>query len=286
MFAPLVLAFSFVAQAPAAAPAHEVAAPTGATLATAVRALDAQPVLYLVGDVAEHARESEGESRGGAQVIVRGGGDDTPAFRGAIEVLRTDRKELLIASMRALPEVVVFDDGAHQLVRTTIDDEPVSARRLANDLASLLDLGRLASQLEKTTQLAAGTPAFDGSRGVDCELPARTVRAQGQGMLALMEPKVLAVRAHFDLDGHGAILGLELSVVRSDPMAHMRRNALQNASNGSSTTTVTSFAPHEGDDAEEGTTSVYRLRPRAETPSVHAREALLAMRKLVEVKRD
>jgi hypothetical protein len=282
----LLFAFSPVLQAPAA-PAPRAGDPTATALAAAVRALDAQPALYFAGDVAQQEREDDRAGGGAVQVIVSGtGGDEPHPFHGSIEVLRTEKKELLIASVRALPEVVVFDDGTHQLLRTTIEDEPVGARRLATDLVSLLDLQHLAKEIEGATQVTAGTPAEDGSRSIECELSTRSVRTQGTSVVAMMQPKVLAVRAHFDLDARGAIVGLELRVVRSDPTARMRRGALGDIAAGGATRTVRVREPQESDDAEEGATSVYRLRLRTEMPSMRAREALLALRKLADPKRD
>lgn len=265
--------------APASAPTSATPAVELATVAaSALRALDAAKGAYFVGDVSER-KAADALEAGGAQVMFGGPGADAgEPFQGPIEVLLTDKAELLVASMRPIPEVVVFDDGAHQLVRRTIADDPVSTEHLVSDLASMLDLDRLATHVEKATKIDATEPASDGSRSIRCELSPRAVRSAAKGMMAMMAPKVLAVRARVDLDGKGAIVGMELSVTRSDPFAGMHRNALEQAGGGG--TVVRVGGPDELDTGEEGPTSVYKLRTRDEVPTAHARESLMAMRKL------
>jgi hypothetical protein len=71
-------------------------------------------------------------------------------------VLVTEKKELLVASQRLLPEVVIYDDGSRQIVRTTTEEEPVGTSRLSSDLVALLDFTKLAAQIEKATRIHSG----------------------------------------------------------------------------------------------------------------------------------
>jgi hypothetical protein len=259
-----------------AAPAAEP--PSTAELAAAVRALDDGlddgQARAWTGSVREQRPEDESGPVGGVMVLGAGTGD--PPFEGAIEVLLSEREELLIASARSLPEVVVYDDGERLLVRTTVEDEPVGAGQLANDLVSLLDLASLAAQVEKAARVEAGPAAADGSRSAEVELSPRSVRAQNRGMLGLLAPKILRVRARFELDARGAIRGLRFAVTRTDPMAGVRRRALDGALAGGGNLAF------EGGDLgdEEGATSVYELRASEAEPSARAREALGAMRRI------
>ncbi|MBK7876131.1 MAG: hypothetical protein IPJ77_10315 [Planctomycetes bacterium] len=272
---------------PAAAQTPAVDPKLVATLAAAMRALDGGKGTRWIGAVEEtQPAEEEDEGPGNMRIMIGGPGDDAgEPFHGPIEVLRTETKELLLASLGALPEVVIYDDGAQRLVRTTIAGEPVATKRLADDLGSLLDFGRLASNVEKCTKLTAWDPAADGARAFECELPPRSVRSEGGGMRDMMAPKVLAVRARFDLDGQGALVALRFDVTRSDPTAGFRRKALEGvAQGGGGGERVVQFNGGMPKNDEPGPTAVYELRASNELPSARAREALLALRKLAETK--
>lgn len=261
-------------QAPATAPA---ATPlVAASFAASVRALDGKAGVWL-GAVSEKAgAQDDALELGGMVVHVGGGGGDAAPYAGNIEVVRTQEKELLVASLHDLPEIVVYDDGTRRLVRTTVDEKPVDANRLASDLVQLLDFAALANQIEKAAKFDAGTPAADGSRLVTCELAPRMLHG-ASGAASMLAPRVLALTARFDLDASGKIAGLEFAVTRTDPLAGMRQRALANGPGGGPITL-------DGSQLEEahvaGPTATYQLRPKADAPSAHARESLAALRKL------
>lgn len=257
-------------QSPAAAPA--VTPLTAATFAASVRALDGQAGLWI-GAVSEKAGENGDALQFGGMVVQVGGGGGAAQYAGNIEVVRTEKKELLIASLHELPEIAVYDDGTRRLVRTTVDEQPVSANQLANDLVRLLDFAALASQVEKAAKFDAGTPATDGSRLVTCELSPRALHSTG----GPLEARVLAVIARFDVDAAGKLLALEFSVTRTDPLAGMRQRALAGGANGGAIT----LGESDLDEAHvAGPTATYQLRPKPDAPSAHAREALASLRKL------
>lgn len=247
---------------------------TAASFAANVRALDASAATWI-GAVSEKKGEGGDALAFGGMVMEVGGGGAAP-YAGNIEVVRTEKKELLIASLHELPEIAVYDDGTRRLVRTTVDERPVSADRLANDLVQLLDFTALASQIENTAKFDAGVPASDGSRLVTCELSPRALNG-ATGAAAMFAPRVLTVNARFDVDGAGKIFGLEFSVARTDPLAGMRQRALAGGASGGAITLDES----ELDEAHvAGPTSTYQLRPKSDAPSAHAREALASLRKL------
>lgn len=260
-------------QAPAAAP--EPSALTAATFAASVRALDGKTGVWI-GAVSEKAGENDDALEFGGMVVQVGGGGAPAPYAGNFEVVRTEQKELLIASLHALPEIAVYDDGARRLVRTTVAETPVNANRLANDLVQLLDFAALASQIEKATKFDMGAAASDGSRLVTCELSPRMLRNTG-GAAALLEPRVLAVNARFDVDASGKLLALEFAVTRTDPLAGMRQRALAGGANGGA---ITLDESQLDETHVAGPTSTYQLRPKSDAPSAHAREALASLRKL------
>lgn len=252
-----------------------------AKVAAAVRSLSGGSGVYLIGAVSETKPEAaeEEDSGVGMRIMIGAGMEEAAPYLGGFEALLTEKKELLLASIGGLPEVVIYDDGTQRLVRTTISDEPVSAKRLAQDLGSLLDLVHLAGQIERSTKITEHAARADGSRAFDCELSPRAVRVPDGGLRDLMAPKVLSVRARIDLDPKGVVAAMELSVQRTDPMADIRRNALTHVGGGSSERIVQMSGGLPKNDAPGGT-SLYRLRASDEIPSAHAREALFALRKL------
>lgn len=270
---------------PVAEQASAVDAKLAASLAASVRALDAGRGLYLVGAVREaKPAEAEDDDRGGMQIMIGGVGEEVgEPYHGGLEVLLTEKKELLLASMGSLPEVVVYSDGVHRLVRTTIAEKNVSTRRMTDDLGSLLGFAELATKIEACTRLSASAPAADGARSFECELSPRAIRADDEA--GPMAPKVLAVTARIELDAKGAVASMEFSVTRSDPIAGLRRGARRGGPPaGANGERIVQFGgPMSGSD-EPGPTAVYLLRPSGDVPSAHARESLFALRKLAEKK--
>jgi hypothetical protein len=73
----------------------------------------------------------------------------------------------------------------------------------------------------------------------------------------------------------GAATSLTISVTRTDPMARVKRRAMEQARDGGS---AVMGAEDMGGD-EDGATSVYTLKPAPADPSPRAKEALVHLQK-------
>jgi hypothetical protein len=243
--------------------------PGAAELSRALRALSAAEIVHFTGYV---SAQSSGGDFGGSVMMVHAGGDSGKKFAGAIEIVRSKKDETCLISKSKLPELILFDDGARTLVRTTVEDEPITTAELAPDVSALLDLERLAEAIEK-----AGAKKHDDAPRFTCELPARFVKSGGGGLARSIGPKVMRVELEVTLDDAGAPAALKFHVTRSDPFAGITRRALESGGGA--------FSAGGADltDDEEGPTSTYEIHVAKDAPSARLQNALTAMR---EVARD
>jgi hypothetical protein len=264
---PFLFGLALVATAPRdqAARAEDVAAAKSAleSLGTG---------LVLLGS-ATRDEGNDSFAAGGVQIMNGNGG--APEFTGAFELVLTKEGELCAVSSSLLPEIAVFDSGERRVVRTTVDETPLSVSQLATDLSVLLERPRLVAALEKATVRTEG----DG-RTISCELPARLFRATSSGLADIGQPRVKSAVLALTLDKSGALEGLRLRVTRNDPFAGLRKKALSGelGTDGGGNVTVTP-GDLEAEDAQ-GAVSTYELRRESRAPSARAEELLRTLRAL------
>ena len=213
------------------------------------------------------ATVDEPAADGAGTMVVTVGGASQPEFQGELEVLRDKRGELLVASTRVVPGIVVHDLDGTQLIQTLHADEAVGAEVTASDLSALCDLGRLARALAR--QEIRVDSSKDGTT-YRTKLPKGYLRSAG-GPVQMLQPKVLSIDVTIRVDGKQQLSGLVFSVMRTDPTAAMRERAM--GGGGAIELDAGSELPEH-----EGATRVYDLKVAA-AASERARAALADMRR-------
>lgn len=246
----VLLALPAAAQVPDAPETKSEPTPAEAA-ADAVAALATAQSLAFAGKIDELPADDGG---GGGAVIIMGGGGSGQPFTGRFRVLRSG-VETVIASERKLPGVTSFDDGDRTVVRATYEETPIDAARLTGELPQLLDFRRLAGAVRRSKSVKSKQNG-DGSLVYTIELSKRFV-AGASGVKAMMSPRILSLGARVTADANGRVTALRFTVLRSDPMAGVRRRALEGDYGGGA---VTMTAGEEGED-EPGDTTVFELTP-------------------------
>jgi hypothetical protein len=252
------------AAAEGAAPEKSLA--TVDTLLAALDNLAARDGYVLTGRVASRDPEGEKKSAGMQMIVIGGGGGAGESFSGGIEVWRTGDDELIVLSRSPLPGLGFFDDGDRSITQTCYEDEPVDTKRVTGDLGSLLDIKRLKKAIGKG-KLTATVDSGSGAITYGGEISSKAVRSVDAGSpMAMMAPTVLRVEADFVVSEEGALEGCRFTIVRSDPMAGIRRKAASGALTGGEQ--IQLGAPEPSD--EEGKSDVYTLRVSKRGPSKRA----------------
>jgi hypothetical protein len=245
--------------------------PEAAELARVLREAVKPAGVHLFGSVSERTNEESGGA------LVMGVGGAGSKYAGDIDVWRTSKNELFVLSKKRLPELAIYDDGDQLIVRTTSGDEALDASQTSMDLAALLDFAALQKAVEGMAS-ASGKPKVvrTGGNGeperFECELSTRFIKSAG-GVANMAMPKVVRIEARFTLDDKGALAGMRFAVVRSDPFAQIRRNALEGGGGG---TVVVD--PSDLGEAEEGPSNVYELRIDGQAPDKRAQSVLESLR--------
>lgn len=229
----------------------------------------------LTGDAS--SVRAEEESGGGAHVMVigAGGGSAGTAFSGAVEIARTPKGELLIASKSKLPGFAALETGERSVTTTTFESDPVDPSVVVGDLAAVLSQDELVKAAQTSTSLASKTDETAGTTRWTFALPKRLAKSSGgDGPLAFTKPRVKALKAAVTTGKDGAVTILKISVTRTDPMARVKKRAMESGGGG----TATIGADDMGGD-EDGATAVYTLRPAAGEMSQRAKDALAHLQK-------
>ena len=158
---------------------------------------------------------------GGVKIIIAGAAQKKPIFSDQFELSFSPEDEtLLICSEKALPGVVIYQQGDKVIKRTTFGDEAFSVSDLAGDLPQLFDFESLKKFVAKAEQ--SDTEEVDGVATYSYSLSKRLIRdADGVGPAAIMNPKVKAIDATFSVDSKGELAGVSLTVTRENPMAKL-----------------------------------------------------------------
>lgn len=208
-------------------------------------------------------RKSAGADEAAAGIMVVSGAASAEPFHGAVDVVcRGDRT--LVVSKSDLPSVVVFDDGSTRVTRTTVGADPIDAGTLARDLPDLLRAERLLRECETAEWQVE--PAADGGRRATARLRKTLIQAVGGGgPTDFLSKKVDRVLAAVTLDRDGKVTALDLTVVRFDPNAVMRRRVIENGGAGGMQTVTPADLEIDDSDRSEADyeQDVYELRPAA-----------------------
>lgn len=234
----------------------------------------------LSGDVAIRNPEDSGSS--GAHVMVLGAGAGGPPFTGGLELERTAKGELFIVSRSKLPGFAIIDDGERAIVSTTFENEPPDTSAVIGDLTALLNLDELVRA--GATAPAPQKDAATGATTWTFQFPKRLLKSAASGPIAMAQPRVKAASAAVAVGRDGSVVSLRFSVTRTDPMASIKRRAMEHAADGGSCTSLAGADDMGGD--EEGATSVYSLKPATGEPSRRARKELERLQRAASDEKD
>ncbi len=246
-----------LAQDEDAAAANEVAKLYKQVLLGALGKLRDGGAFHYEGSVAISMPEDDSGGFG-AMMVMGGGGPDMVDFEGAIEVWRTAERELVVASAEALPGMAFYTNGDREITQINFDEEPFDTADVTNDLASLLNTDRLMDAVmkgefeteridEKQALLFRGT------------LSKEVIKSAGGDQFAFMSPQVLRVEVEFRVGPEKRIDAALFKVVRTDPMAALKRQAMEGGG------TVTSMGMPEAS-TEEGKSLIYSLERSGAVP--------------------
>jgi len=251
--------------------------PDSAVLEKALATLLDSKGFRLTGDAADVRPEDE--SGGGAQVMVIGaGGSGATPFTGGVEIVRTPKGELLIASKSKLPGFATLETGERSVTSTTFESEAIDPSVVVGDLTAVLSRDELVKAAQTSTSLTSKSDETAGTTRWTFPLPKRLARSSGgDGPLAFTKPRVKALKATVTTGKDGAVTTLKISVTRTDPMARVKKRAMEQTGGGG---TAAIGAEDMGGD-EDGATAVYTLRPAAGEMSQRGKDSLALLQKAI-----
>jgi len=249
-------------------------------LVDALSALRDRGSFVLAAKIENVEPGGNGTGIGTTVIVAGGGGGGGEPFTGPLEIWRTAEEELVLLSKDpALPRMAFYDDGDRVITRLFYEDRPPATDRVTGDLSGVLDHDRLIRAVKK----AKLEPALDEERGTITfkgQLSRRLVKSSGGGMeLALMSAQVLKLEAAFVLDSRHRLQSLKFTVVRSDPLAGLKRKALSGDFSGGGVS-VSSEMPEPSE--EEGTHSIYTLHLSDKGPSAGAKKFVKEVRTILD----
>lgn len=232
----------------------------GSELAKAVRSALGS-ALHLSGKISKE--ESGGDAFTGIQVIGAGSGPD--AYAGPIEISRDAKGEVCVISKGKLPGIAVLDDGAKRVVQTLSDGDPVGVEPSVSELLALLDPEALAKAVEAANWSEDTSAA--GERGHRASLSLRILRAaHSEGPMGRFQARAKSLNAFLVRDAAGALSLMRFRVTRTDPMASIRRQAMDSASGGGAVTLNASDV--DTSEEEDGATTVYEVKADGGSASI------------------
>lgn len=246
--------------------ADEEVANARGELVDVLKALQRQKTWTFVGGV----KEILPESAGSGMRIVSAGGRQAPAFTGPVEVMFAGSDGVLVTSPETIPGFSLCVLGRGQsILRTTTNSAsaPQNFQNLSRDLGALLDLRRLVSAVEQCPSVS-GVRTSKGKAVYTCRFPPGLVpEPESVGGMGFARPKVMRVGLKAEVSRDGEIDTLLFAVIRSDPMAGFRKQAMGGQLSGGNVSVQFDPSQDEGE-AEEGNTSVYEFsRGKAEASS-------------------
>lgn len=253
--------------------AAEVAKLYKQVLVDALGQLNQEGAFVFEGSVGVSMPEEDSGGMGGI-MIMGGGGPAGVDFEGDIAIWRTADKELVVASTEALPGLAYYTNGDREITQINFDDEPFKTANVTGDLASLFDTSRLidaAMNGEFTTERIEEQNALR-FKGI---LSKKIIKSAGGGQLGFMAPKVLRVEVEFCVGPNKTVDKAVFTVVRTDPMAAMKRQAMEGGGR------VTSMGMPEAS-KEEGQSLIYSLTRAGAKPTQRIKEFTKSVRAILE----
>jgi hypothetical protein len=245
-------------------------------LVKALSAFEKRSEFVLDGKVS--LLEADGGEVGMANtmVVIGGAGGSAPEFEGPIKVWRTTGDELIVFSKDRLPGFAFYDDGDRAITRIFFEESPVDVSRVTGEIAGLLDLASLLRQVKKAEFDAfldkeAKTTTLQGA------LSRRLVKTGRDSGLQIMPERVLHVMAEFVLDSRDHLESFAITVVRSDPMAGLKRKVISGELGDGG---VMKGLPEPSE--EEGKCSVYAFKVTKDKPDKAQRDFQREVSKLLE----
>lgn len=270
----LVTALPF-AQDPAPETAAEPAGPqVPEILAKAFDALRADGGCIVEGRV---SRSSADDGAFGSGVIVMSGGPGGGGepFEGELQVHVRSNGDLLAVSRTAFPGFGLFLGDERQVVQTNFEETPIEVGELSREVEGLLDFDNLL-KYSRRADWKGRIDEESQSWTFTADLSKRVLPRRGGGgpLGGLgMGPKVMRVEARLTVDAAGVLTDALFGVVRSDPMAGLRRRIMEEGFEPGGDIEIGDIeiggAELLGgdDDEEEGETTSYRLRFRKGEPT-------------------
>lgn len=254
-----------------AAPESEVVSPAAA-LRSALSAVAGADNVVFDCSIQEVEPEADGGFGGG--IVMRiggaGGGGGGATFEGTVDVWQA-AGERILTSRDVLPGISIYTDGDRLISRTTVEEAAIDLGKLHSDLLPLLDLAKVAKRLDRVS-LEVSTDEASGDTIYEGELPKRLVHSSGSDM-PMMQEVVLRLEGVFRVGSDGALKSAKFAVIRNDPMAAIRRQAMSGElGSGGSVRVERSFGGADAAEVsqDEGTMSVYEITI-AGTPSARAK---------------
>src|SRR5205085_2301642 len=113
---------------------------------------------------------------------------------------------------------------------TTFENEAPDTSAVVGDLTAMLNLDEL---LKASASASSSTDATSGATTWKLALPKRLLKASsGSAPLAVMQPRIKAASATVVVSREGVATSLKVSVMRTDPMAGIKRRAMEQAAEG------------------------------------------------------
>lgn len=236
-----------------------------ATLLSKALGAKAAERVVLTGKITDRTEQEDGGGMRAMMVIAGRGKKGTKIF-GKIEA-EVRGREVFVCSQQGMPGAAAMSMGRKVLVQKTEDAEkPVDAGALANDAIYLLDLRRLSKEVARAERRAKEgkknvikvKTAEDGTHTIRLPLRSSMLPEPEGGMagMSMMQPKVMSIDARFVLAADGALRSMRLTVTRSDPMAAIRKRAMQ----GGGRIEISDPSDLEDDDPEEGAKTEYAFQ--------------------------
>lgn len=235
-----------------------------------------QSTWTATGSVRIEADDPDNEDMG--MMVIGGPASKGAPFAGGIEVVRTARGEVLIASKKAFPGVAILRTGSQTIANTTAPiNSPIDVEMLHADVASMLNAKTFSKWAAKNAQWKLRENAETNARTYRAKLMAPEPEMpdmdgfddEAGGMPPMsdpMSPRILFSVVDITLNKAGAITEIALHVTRNDPMA-----------------TIAEVAEESGEvdfealmDAEpvEGPVHHIKLKVSADEPSIRGKELL------------
>ena len=256
----------------------ETPKPDATTLQKALADLWALPQVGFSGQIS-----TEEPLSGSAGMISFGpGGSTTPEFSGSVDLFRKGQ-ELLLLSKSVLPAVAIYKLKRQVLTQVTCGRDKVGCDHASVDLASLFNpkrLGKAAAKARWKVKVdeEKGEISFRG------QLKGRLIREAdpagdpgGMPGMDFMKPKVRRVEAKIVLTPNHQVKSLRFRVVRSDPMAALRKR-MQDSNGEGGIEIGPGDLEMDEEDQEDGAVQTYELRVTKYQLSKRAKAVLGQMR--------